>query len=387
MDDPDALSTYVPTAKSVAVFRQILDGLRDGRQDRASAVVAPYGSGKSSLLLLLQVALEQRPQWAGVLGRIRNRVAQIEPGVAEALVRTTRATKQLVVSLSGHTGPLKDCYKDAIVAAMERAKIEVRISQGKRGRPATNEFRFEIASLGDDLAVLVAALRERGYDGLFFIHDEFGKVLENSAVGGASQDLFFVQSLAEVCNRPKKADVNLLLSLHQGFSQYANKLPAHVRAEWTKVEGRFRQIAFIEDSEQVYELISLAVESVRSERFKEIERRVTDSAAAHALAAKRTPFFAKLSAPDKLSRFLSAAFPLDPGALFVLPRLSARLAQNERTLFHFLLGSDQTCLVPMLEDRLPTGSDLRHVRVADLFDYFADLMRQDTGTGGPTSDG
>lgn len=382
LDDPDSLASYVPTNKSVSVLRQIMDGLREGRQERANAIVAPYGSGKSSLLLLLQAALEQRQQWSPVLAKIRQRVTQIDPEVAEGMARATRGRKQLVVSLSGHTGSLRESYKSAIIAALERAEIEIRISQGRRGRPATNDFRLDIPTLGKDLGVLVAALREKGYEGLFFIHDEFGKVLESSAVGATSQDLFFIQNLAEACNRPKQAEVNLLLSLHQGFSQYANKLPAHVRAEWTKVEGRFRQIAFIEDSEQVYELIGHAIESVRSSRFSEIAKRVDEASAPLVFAARRTPFFAKISNPEKLTRILSRAFPLDAGSLFVLPRLSARLAQNERTLFHFLLGAEHTCLVPLIERNEEDSPAPRHVRVADLFDYFEDLMRQDTGTGG-----
>ena len=74
-------------------------------------------------------------------------------------------------------------------------------------------------------------------------------------------------------------------------------------------------------------------------------------------------------------------YPLDAVALYVLPPLSARIAQNERTLFHFLLGQEPGCLCPAFLERAEK-KDVPFVRVFDLFDYFSDLMLRDTGVGG-----
>ncbi len=82
-----------------------------------------------------------------------------------------------------------------------------------------------------------------------------------------------------------------------------------------------------------------------------------------------------------LDRILCDVYPLDAVALYVLPPLSARIAQNERTLFHFLLGQEPGCLCPAFLERAEK-KDVPFVRVFDLFDYFSDLMLRDTGVGG-----
>ena len=63
---------------------------------------------------------------------------------------------------------------------------------------------------------------------------------------------------------------------------------------------------------------------------------------------------------------LHRAYPLEPVTLYLLPRLAARVAQNERTLFSFLYAADMD----------------GEVGPASLYDYFAPVMRADTSVGG-----
>ena len=63
---------------------------------------------------------------------------------------------------------------------------------------------------------------------------------------------------------------------------------------------------------------------------------------------------------------LDKAYPLSAGALQVLPRLVARVGQNERSLFAFLGSADLTA---------PVGMD-------ELYRAFSDAMRSDVGIGG-----
>ena len=68
----------------------------------------------------------------------------------------------------------------------------------------------------------------------------------------------------------------------------------------------------------------------------------------------------------ELDDLLERAYPLDPLVLYLLPRISARVAQNERTLFSFVSSIDFD----------------RTVDVADLYDYFSPAMRSDIAVGG-----
>ena len=63
---------------------------------------------------------------------------------------------------------------------------------------------------------------------------------------------------------------------------------------------------------------------------------------------------------------LADAHPLEPMTLYLLPRVSSRVAQNERTLFTYLNSLDTT-------DSVSPDS---------LYDYFSDAMRADTLPGG-----
>jgi hypothetical protein len=71
-------------------------------------------------------------------------------------------------------------------------------------------------------------------------------------------------------------------------------------------------------------------------------------------------------AVDELAALERDVIPLEPMTLYLLPRLAARAAQNERTLFGFLYSA-------ILEDPVTPGH---------LFDYFEPAMRTDTGIGG-----
>jgi len=74
-----------------------------------------------------------------------------------------------------------------------------------------------------------------------------------------------------------------------------------------------------------------------------------------------------------LANIITRTFPLHPITLYALPRLSARVSQNERTLFHFLLGPGENCLYDLLKKKNGSkkGLDLINNVVADVDWQFA----------------
>src|SRR5664280_2665615 len=81
-DAESSLDDYMPTARSLDVLQRWLLGMEGSARGRAWSVTGPYGSGKSSLGLLLAAL-------AGPPGEARTSaqaiVAQVDPDLAHAL--------------------------------------------------------------------------------------------------------------------------------------------------------------------------------------------------------------------------------------------------------------------------------------------------------------
>ena len=190
--------------------------------------------------------------------------------------------------------------------------------------------------------------------------DEFGRHIESLISEGRSAALSEIQLLAECVSRSVAIPVTLGLLLHQELLQYASNSPASVRAEWRKVEGRFQTIQYIDDSKEIYRLLSEVVsEQNRSNILPDEQVKLS------AEACKQLGLFSDFTISE-LQSLLRRAYPLEPTTLYLLPRISGRVAQNERTLFSFLNFIDFQ----------------NHVRPDHLYEYFSPEMRTDTAVGG-----
>ena len=69
---------------------------------------------------------------------------------------------------------------------------------------------------------------------------------------------------------------------------------------------------------------------------------------------------------------IKGCLPLHPVTVFLLPRISGKLAQNERTLFTFLADQDESPMPIFLDQEIKT-MDL--IRPWHIFDYFEQQLR------------
>lgn len=382
--DPQIVGSYLPTQKSLGVLEAIFESFNEESRQRASVIIAPYGSGKSSLLLFLCALLEVHRRGKSSLGEVQVNRGGLTTGVARAIKHHLSGSRgYLPVVLLGDEGSLESAFCAGLKESLEQHGLSkgwkkiVSILENRKSKANSS-----ISPSAVDLFRRAARyLCDLGYKGIVIVYDEFGKVLESQQVNPRPADLFFLQTFAEVCSRSGKYQIHLILSMHQGFSQYAHRLPIYMRNEWTKIEGRFRTFHFVEDSIQVYELIAQAIKRLHTPRMKSLLSRVAQEVKPYVREAQATAAFSAFESAKELKRILQEVYPLNPVALFVLPRLSARVAQNERTLFHFLLGQEPGCLCPVLQERSGT-TPLPFLQISDLFSYFADLMIRDTGVGG-----
>ena len=125
---------------------------------------------------------------------------------------------------------------------------------------ATPENPPYASEITDFFEAATRKIGETGGAGLILVVDELGKFLEYAAQHPSRGDMFVLQSLAEFAARSEEAPLLLLTMLHQAFEQYAQRLEQSHREEWSKVQGRFEDVAFIEPTEQVLRLIGDAIE-------------------------------------------------------------------------------------------------------------------------------
>ena len=348
---PNRIAHYQPTAKSVPLIKSLLGS----EQDRAFFVVAPYGTGKSITATYLLHLVENRPDADATLSAIEDKLEVVSPDLSKfSKERRNGKDKGLVLSLQGYCQNLGESLKDAALKGMRRLKL---------GRQARTIESMSCETI-DQAIELLGAVRDKARsadcDRIVILWDEFGRHIESLIAEGRSAALSEIQLLAECVSRSVAIPVTLGLLLHQELLQYASNSPASVRAEWRKIEGRFQTIQYIDDSKEIYRLLSEVVSEQNCSNVLPDEQSKLS-----AEVCKQLGLFSDFNVSE-LQSLLRRAYPLEPTTLYLLPRISGRVAQNERTLFSFLNFIDFQ----------------NHVRPDHLYEYFSPEMRTDTAVGG-----
>lgn len=325
--DPRRLAHYHPTRRSVSVVRSVLEG-------GSRMVIAAYGSGKSlaagvgALLVTNDAAAAVKP--------VIERLGAVDPDLAILAERRVNSrTKGRVIVLSGHVRDLPGALCEAI-GARKAKSIDGALDA------------MEALTNTDRVAV---------------IWDEFGRHLEGIVNEGRSRDLDAVQRLAEWTDRARQPSASLTLLLHQNLLAYATVLNQTSRNEWRKIEGRFQQIRFVEDSQELYELAATVISERRPDGLVPPGDAALRRVAAGAMEAG---WFDGMADEGRVVALLARAYPVSAAALHVLPRLVARIGQNERSLFSFIGSADLS----------------RAVGMEEVYQAFSDAMRADVGIGG-----
>ena len=339
-----------------------------GRSGGAWSLTGPYGSGKSSLALLLDAAL-------GPNRRVRKialeRVAEAAPGVGEAIRETHRrhGTRR-----SGFQRGLVTAGREPISHTLLRALHAAVL--GAHGRipsartfPAARTLRLALRDLeandvrrggppASAIVEIACCLAEQAP--LLLVVDEFGKSLESIRDGGDA-DPYVLQQLAEA-GQGAGLPIFILTLQHLSFEDYLVGADSSKRREWAKVQGRFEEVAFVESPRQTRALIG----SVFAVRDEAVRVRIRRRAQSHARSLRELGMGEAADA-----RVLASCYPLHPLVSLVLPELCSRYGQHERTLFSFLAGADPASAASFLADRkLPARGSLPSLGLDTVYDYF-----------------
>lgn len=371
------LDGYILTPLVKRALRRVCDGLTAEPVSRAWSVTGPYGSGKSAFALFLTHLLSA-PSSSRAAREARKKLQAEDKQLFARIVGSKSApfgsSGLLPVLVTGESASLEISVLRALRTAASaywprrRAQIVDEIDEALDG--ASKGHRIsprEVVRLAEELADKVASAKMADpAQGLLIILDEAGKSLEFAAQHPTRGDIHLLQELGEAANRGKSAKIVLLTLLHQGFERYAGRLGLVQRNEWTKVQGRFEDIAFVESLDQVVRLIGASLDkgdlaTGAGRRLRTISTKVADHLDT-----------ALLGGEADLVQLLTDALPLHPVTTLLLgPLFRGSLAQNERSLFAFLAAQEPGGLQAFLSDP-QTGSpgDWPLFTPDRLYDYF-----------------
>lgn len=356
---------YIPTSRALRTFSRITETFSGQDMPRAWSWVGPYGSGKSSASAFLgQLLSKPGSEGYNVAQSVLNSAST---EIAGAFAETNgKDNGWLKVFLTGSPESLGKRLVAALgnAATQYAADNNVVIDQTGRISKLLSKDALTTTEIVSAFQHLQNALETHGCPGILLIIDELGKFLEYEARHYGANDIYLLQSLAEHAYTGQVVNLNLIVLLHQSFEQYAKGLGENLKNEWSKVQGRFEEVPFVESAEQVLRVVASAF----NHNLDSIENAVMKSKVAGIVSvmAAQGALPAGLS-EDEANVLFASCYPLHPISATLLPMLCQKVAQNERTLFSYLGSSEEFGMLDMLT-RLKDTTEF--VNPHAIYDYF-----------------
>jgi hypothetical protein len=427
--DNEKVKNFIPTMSSLDVVEDVLLSTSQIVTQRARILIGAYGRGKSHIILVLMSLLFKKD--IELFEALLNKMKTHTPNLYEFAVEYIKSEKKLLpIIVSGSSASLTQSFLNALQQSLKVAGLndlmpethfKAAINAIKNWREnypktydkfvqklsepvdsftlALKEYdvnayeRFETLYpdltsgstfnpfLGFDVVELyekvVDKLNDQGFDGVYIIYDEFSKYLESSIANATISDIKLLQDFAEKCDRSNgKKQMHLMLICHKDIANYIDgNLPKEKVDGWRGVSGRFKHINLHNNFSQMYEIISAVIkkdkifwDEFRDKnigRFDDLKERFL----ANGLLDKNEI--------ETVHTAIEGCFPLHPISTFILPRLSEKVAQNERTLFTFLSSDHKHTLTAFLKT---TEGAFPMLTPDYLYDYFEPLFRKEPYT-------
>lgn len=430
LNNDDKVRGFIPTMSSLDVIEDVLLSTVPTSTQRARILIGAYGRGKSHIVLVLMSLLSRKGDEAKTLlhtllekmkvsnpdlYRFAKEYIQSEQKIFPIVVRgsSTSLTQsflnalQQALSEGGFSDLMPETHFKAAVnqinkwhdeyyetyqkltktlsksvgdfilalneydvdAYDEFAQIYPTLTSGSKFNPFLG---FDIVDLYENIT---DKLKEKGYCGIYVIYDEFSKYLESSIASATNSDIKLLQDFAEKCNRSNNNQMHLLLISHKDIANYIdNNLQKDKVDGWRGVSGRFKHINLHNNYSQMYEIISAVIkknphlwkEFIQSNqmRFDDLKYRFIRNG----LLDKNNP--------NEVLTAIKGCYPLHPISTFILPRLSEKVAQNERTLFTFLSADEKNTL----SDFIAVAKDFELLTPDYIYNYFEPLLRKEPYT-------
>lgn len=385
LNNDDKLKNFIPTRSSLALMEDILLSTNPTSTERARVLIGAYGKGKSHIVLTILAMLMKRnpvlfekanpkidenPRLRQIVNNYYESNNKILPviitGSNTSLPQAFLLALQRTLSTNGLLDVMPETNYKAAVQVINRWEKEFPDTYKKLkealdmpikqfieelqnfGTEAYEKFEriyptltagsvfnpflgFDVVDLYEEA---VHGLKSKGYTGIYVIYDEFSKFLEANIKEASVSDTKMLQDFAEKCNRSGEAQMHLMLISHKEIANYIDKLPKQKVDGWRGVSERFKHIHLNNNFTQTYEIISSAIQKKASSwnKFcKDYSKSFDDIFQRYA----QHHIFNDVE-KEYVEKTMYGCYPLHPVSTFILPRLSERVAQNERTLFTFI---------------------------------------------------
>jgi hypothetical protein len=353
------------SARIVDALSRLAEAMNDAGRNRAWSLTGPYGSGKSTIALLI----------TDLLGQSSSRRNEAEQLLATAdldLARELTAARDRIAP-EGFITAITTARRESVPSTLHRALArgaERRWPDGTAPRKVSTSLRA-LRRLNASGAEILAALKTLCEEApVLLVVDEFGKVLEYLASEktpeSTNDDVYALQEVAEAGAGPHGLPLFTLTLQHLSFLDYSAHSTALQRREWAKVQGRFEDITFTSDPGDSVQFIR---QSIIHDGLSDSARELVQShGAASAVAWSRLGMQSILPANASL---FAALYPLHPLTAAVAPLVAAQVGQNDRSLAGFLVSDEPWTVERFVANYAATDvTEASTVKLPQLYDYF-----------------
>lgn len=429
INDDKKLKNYIPTKSALQLLEDILLSTGKESTDRARILIGAYGKGKSHIVLMILSILMKKDialfeKLMPVIEKENSKLYQLvmnyyngkdkilpvvitgsSNSLAQAFLlalQRTLAENELsdIMPATNYQAAIntinrwktefpetfkqfKDCLNGSVEDFLKHLEdfdpysyeVFERMYPSLTAGSAFNPFiGFDVADLYEEV---IKALNQKGYTGIYVIYDEFSKYLENHIVDSTKSDTKMLQDFAEKCGRSGSTQLHLMLISHKEITSYIDRASKAMIDGWRGVSERFRHIYLNNNFTQTYEIIASAIEKdpekwalfKENHDFKFVEMKTI---------YERHPLFSDVY-DDGINKVIYDCYPLHPVSTFILPRLSERVAQNERTLFTFISAAGDATLSGFINNH--NMCDFCLATPDLIYDYFEPLLKQEVYSG------
>jgi len=424
LNSDEKIKGYIPTVGGLNIIEDIMLSTIPTSKDRARLLVGAYGKGKSHLVLTILSLLSKKNKnlFKSILNKAKEQNVDFYNFIQEYLASERKllpvviqgsssdTTQTFLLSLknalvaNGLESILPDSYFTCAVDTIKTwelkytstydmfksmlnedvdsfitkltlfnddayqhfVKIYPDLTSGSEFVPSKG---LDVVKVFEDVSKKIKSF---GFDGLYVVYDEFSKFLENSMGKTSAMEIKMIQDFAELCNRSANNQLHLLLISHKHIQNYISQLPREKVDAWKAVSERFKTIEIHNNFTQTYEIVSSVIQKDEEWFNNYIKEKSND----FTCVLESTQKIGMLSdLPEKtVEKLIHSAYPLDSSSLFILPRISELVAQNERTIFTFLASNQKYSLTDFINN---TDDEFPLITPDYIYDYFEQLFKNE----------
>lgn len=423
------IKNYIPTLSAIDIIEDVMLSTAQNSNDRARIFVGAYGKGKSHLALVLLALLSRKDK--ALYSDVLSMICQTKPELCNYILKYQESKQRMLpVVIQGSSVGIRQSLLLGLKKALQEAELSNIMPNTYYGAAVktienwqenyndtfnkfkslisctVDEFKAELNNFntkyyqdfvalypvltsgsefnpvnGIDIVELYNDVNEKiqkqGYTGIFVVYDEFSKFLSGNLKNTDTDEIEVLQYFAEACNRSGKKQMHIMLISHQSILNYVDKLSKAKINSWKAVSQRYKSVELNTSAAQMYDLTAHVIkkEPIWYEGF------LANPSVGNAFEKvyykwKDKRLFAELT-EAQYKNLIYDCYPLDPITSFVLPEISEKIAQNERTLFTFLSAEGQRYTLPMYLANTEV-KDVPFLTPDYVYDYFESLFKADS---------